>query len=149
MEAIFSIYKWWWLPHSIHLHSGPTIIYQDIPEPVVVTKSLTASQKLHTHATSLLFEIFSVSHWIPCCKTWHGDNSLAHERCRSNFKSVFKLILRFDRLSTSYWSCLRRVPKNHIHDRLFIIWPGNGLVPSSIKPLPEPMLTKIRVSRPK
>ena len=35
------------------------------------------------------------------------------------------------------------------HLRLLNICSGNGLVPSGIKPLPEPVLTKTRVSRPK
>ena len=69
-------------------------------------------------------------------------NSLATERCRSNYTSVFiKHILQMDNLSITCEIGLRWVPQglaDHID-----IGQGNGLVLSGNKPLPEPMLTQI------
>ena len=61
---------------------------------------------------------------IPLHAPYPSVNSLAPERCASNFTSVFsKLVLRTDILSTSneIEICYRRVPENHIYDKSTLV----------------------------
>ena len=85
-------------------------------------------------------------------------NSLAPERCGSNFTSVvFKCILHMDILSTSCDIGHSWVPQSPTDDNstlntttphwsLVNIGSGNDLVPSGNKPLPKPMLSQISVT---
>ena len=72
-------------------------------------------------------------------------NSLAPDRCVSKFWkcNLWTHVLDLIREHSSHEIAIRwhRTPLTIIHH-----WLGNGLVPSSNKPLPEPMLTQLYVA---
>ena len=72
-------------------------------------------------------------------------NSLSPRRCDSNSKSMIFKIYRI--VAPTVWnSSLVNAKKPHQWE--VNIGSGNGLVPSGNKPLPEPILTQICVTRP-
>ena len=62
--------------------------------------------------------------------------------CRNLKSLIFKLITRIDILSISLWN-YHQVNATRSYWWLFNFGPGNGLVPSGNKPLPEPFLIKL------